>query len=139
MDNRGDTPFYSAIIFVKGIMNAYYNTDPDILIANNSILHRFIRRGRDETIKHLFWLGLPVSYLERKDTNERTPLQVALNEPFPCEKTIILLLDLGADADPDVRHKYGSHTEGEVAAIRYDCFFSRSLASRLLPFCMISE
>jgi ankyrin repeat protein len=147
MNDDGNTPVEYAIRSPKSIMNIYYHTDPDILIANKSLLHRAVWNGKDEMIKYLFWLGLPISYLDHKIKcdhmlgNAHTPLEVALvfDNYYRVGNTIALLLALGADADPNVRHKYGSHTEDEVAAIRYDCFFSRSLVSRLLPFCTKSE
>jgi ankyrin repeat protein len=144
------TPVSFATSCEKSIMNIYYYTDPDILITGLSLLHQAVFREKDEMVKHLFWLGLPISYLEWKKKyndeyvlpiNEQTPLNLALfiNGYNRGKRMIALLLALGADADPDVRREYGLHTENEVTAIRYDCFFSRSLVSRLLPFCMISE
>jgi hypothetical protein len=140
VDRYGNTPVNIAVRRdKKRIMNVYYHADPNIVIINDTLLHDAIFDKRDEMIKHLFWLGLPVSYLERKRKDVgHTPLQMTLSYPSYHMKTIPLLLALGVDADSDIRHKYGSHTEDEVAAIRYTCFFSRSLTSRLLPFCMKS-
>jgi ankyrin repeat protein len=139
VDKYGGTPVDIAVGGdKKRIINVYYQTDPDIVSTNGDLLHYTVWQKRDEMMKHLFWLGVPIYYLEKKNAYGHTPLQLALSDPIDRMKVIILLLDLGADADSDIRHKYGSHTEDEVAAIRYDCFFSRSLTSRLLPFCMKS-
>jgi ankyrin len=138
MNNTGNTPVNIAIGYgQKRIMDIYYYTDPNIVNTNNTLLHTAIANKRIEMIKYLFRLGMPISYLERKGKYGRTPLRLALNYPI-CAEIISLLLALGADAKPNTRHKYGSHTEDEVAAIRYGCFFSRSLVNRLLPFCMKS-
>jgi hypothetical protein len=144
MDNDRVTPVDFAIACAKSIMDIYYHTDPDILIANKSLLHRAVWDGKDGMIKHMFWLGLPVSYLERKIKCHGGPIPAGnrptslkpiqlVREYYKDKRIPALLLALGAG--PDVRHKYELHTEDEVAAIRYDCFFSRSLVSRLLPFC----
>jgi ankyrin repeat protein len=117
----------------KSIMNIYYHTCPDMVIANIRLLHKGVQNRKTDMIKHLFWLGMPVSYLER-NKNGRTLFRTVLN--LKSYEMIILLLDLGVDTDSNTRQRYNLHTEDEVAAIRYDCFFSRSLVSRLLPFCM---
>jgi ankyrin repeat protein len=82
-------------------------------------------------IIHLFWLGVPYSYLDKVTCDGISPLELCFDNNVINTEVCKTLCLLGARNTVGFRFDF---IEQESLEVRYRAFFSRSLTSRLLDF-----